>query len=92
MTEDEFRANATERRFSQPIRKTWESGRLNDGHIHESALYLRIETGVMVLGLETASGTITTTLTTGGTIIVPAGCHHFEQAGPNGVTFLVASK
>jgi hypothetical protein len=92
MTEDDFRRDAAAKGYAEPVEKTWDAGQLNSGHTHEHTLYLRIATGTMILGIETDAGLVTTSLTPGGTIDVPADCHHSEQAGPEGVTFLVASK
>ena len=92
MTEDHYRRDLAAKGYADPVEKTWEAGLFNDTHDHAQALYLRIATDEMTLEVEGENGSRKVTIGPGETIEVPGGCRHSERAGPQGVTFLVASR
>jgi len=92
MTEDEFRAAASEMGYDEPIEKTLEPDRYNDFHIHDVSLFLLITEGEMTLDVDGADGMTTTVCRPGDVIEVPAAVTHNERAGADGVTILVSRK
>lgn len=92
MTENDYRNDAAARGYGKPIAKIWDVGYHTDTHTHDQTAYLLVTEGTATLGVETTAGMVATNLEAGSTIEVPAGCHHFEQAGAAPVKFLVATK
>lgn len=88
MTEQDYMAELARKGYPAPTTKTWEAGRLNADHTHDHALFLYILEGRMTIEMEGAAHD----LRPGDICEVPGGLPHSEQAGAEGVRFLVAAR
>jgi quercetin dioxygenase-like cupin family protein len=92
MHETDFRTDAANKGYGEPVAKSWAAGHSNELHTHDRSAYLLITEGTATLGIDTAAGLVSTKLEPGSTIEVPAGCRHFERASDIPVKFLAATK
>ena len=92
LSEVEFQNEVIKKGYDLPVLKEWEANHFNDVHVHEIDLFLYVQKGELVIGVEHKNGLEATTLEHGNAIEVLAGAKHYESVGDEGAVFLVSRR
>jgi hypothetical protein len=79
INETKFLSEAIIKGYSKPISKKWDANHFNDTHIHDVDLFLYVEQGELVVGVEHNNGLNATTLAHDDSIEVLAGEMHYKS-------------
>ena len=85
-----FLSDALIKGYNKLISKEWDANHFNDSHIHDVDLFLYVEQGELLIGIENNNGLNVTTLAHVDSIEVLVGEMHYEVSRSEGVKFLLA--
>ena len=90
--ETKFQEEVIQKGYNKPISKEWSPKYFNDIHMHDEDLFIYIQRGELVIGVEDKIGLEAKILEHGDSVEILAGTKHYESVSDEGVAFLVAKR